>query len=230
MTAERPLARLSAWSLLRAGLVTVLVVCCGLARAAGPQVALDTSLGRIVVELDAANAPVSTANFLRYVAEGHYDRTIFHRVVENFVVQGGGLGEDMTEKPTHEPIVNEARSVSRGGSSNLTGTIAMAREAAVDSATSQFYINVADNVRLDHVDVPPEGIAITRGGKETFVAQADAARVFGYAVFGRVVEGMDVVERIRHVPVHTVQAGETYENVPIEPIVIRKAVLLPNIH
>ena len=199
----------------------------GAAIAAGPRVALDTSMGRIVVELDTDRAPITSRNFLRYADDGHYDGTLFHRVVEAFVIQGGGLTPDMREKPTRPPIVNEARSPAQGGLSNATGTIAMARETAVDSATSQFFINVADNVRLDHVDVPAEGVTITRGGRETFIPRAEADRVFGYAVFGRVVDGMDVVERMRHVPVQTVQAGETYENVPVAPIVINKATRLP---
>jgi cyclophilin family peptidyl-prolyl cis-trans isomerase len=208
--------------------IVVSSVACTSANAAGPRVALDTSMGRIVVELDADRAPITSRNFLRYVAEKHYDGTVFHRVVDGFVIQGGGLTPDMKEKATHEPIVNEARSPAQGGLSNATGTIAMARETAIDSATSQFYINVADNVRLDHIDVPAEGVTVTRGGKETFFARADADRVFGYAVFGRVVEGMDVVERMRHVAVHVVDAGETYENVPVTPIVITRATLLPN--
>ncbi len=186
-------------------------------------------MGRIVVELDLTSARRSTTrNFLRYVDEGHYDGTLVHRVVEDFVIQGGGLAPDMREKPTHEPIANEAKSPASGGLSNVAGTIAMAREEAVDSATAQFYINVADNLRLDHVDVPPEGVTVTRRGKDVFIPASDADRVFGYAVFGRVVDGMDVVDRIRHVPVHTVEAGETYENVPVEPVVIRKAALLPS--
>ncbi len=200
--------------------VALLAGAIGSACAAGPRVALDTSMGRIVVELDPEHAPVSTQNFLRYVADGHYDGTLFHRAVENFVIQGGGLDAQMNETSTRPPIVNEAKN----GLSNRAGTIAMARETAIDSATAQFYINVVDNARLDHVDVPPEGVTVTRGGKEIHVMPGESDRVFGYAVFGHVVEGMDVVERIRHVPVHTVAE---YENVPVENIIITKAVLLP---
>lgn len=221
MTARRARVRAAI-----AGVVAGLCVAAN-AAAAGPQVALDTTMGRIVVELDPARAPLTSRNFLRYVAEGHYDGTLFHRVMEGFVIQGGGLTPDMHEKPTHEPIVNEAAN----GGSNLAGTIAMAREDAVDSATSQFFINVVDNVRLDHVDVPPEGVTVTRRGKETFIAPADAPRVFGYAVFGRVVDGMDVVERIRRVATTTVdRGGDVFENVPVEPVLIRQAVLLPPTH
>ena len=185
-----------------------------------PRVALDTSMGRIVVELDAERAPVTTANFLQYVADAHYDGTIFHRVVENFVVQGGGHDADLSERKTRPAIVNEAKN----GLSNQLGTIAMARESAPDSATAQFFINVVDNPRLDHVDVPPEGVTLTRGGKAVRFLPAEADKVYGYAVFGRVIEGLDVVERMRHVPVQTV--GE-YQNVPVEPIVLTRASRLP---
>lgn len=194
----------------------------------GPRVAIDTTMGRIVVELDVDRAPVTSRNFMGYVSDGHYDGTLIHRVVENFVIQGGGLTPDMKEKKTRAPIHNEARSPAAGGRSNEIGTIAMAREAAPNSATAQWFINVADNARLDHVDVPPEGVTITRGDRDVFVPQAEADRVYGYAVFGRVVQGMDVVERIRHVAVRSVDAeGQSYENVPVEPIVIRRAALLP---
>ena len=195
--------------------------------AAGPQVAFETTAGRIVVELDLGRAPITCRNFMQYVSQGHYDGTLFHRVVEDFVVQGGGLTPDMREKPTRAPIRNEAQN----GLTNVIGTIAMAREDGIDTATSQFYINVADNLRLDHVDVPPEGVMVVRRGKPLFVMPAESDRVFGYAVFGHVVEGMDVIERMRHVAVHTMDvAGETYENVPVEPIVIQKAVLLPPVN
>lgn len=185
-----------------------------------PRVALDTSMGLVVVELDAVKAPITTANFLRYVDEKHYDGTIFHRVVEDFVVQGGGHDPDMKERPVHEPIRNEAKN----GLSNRAGTIAMAREAAIDSATAQFFVNVVDNLRLDHIDVPPEGVTVTRSGRQIRVTPEESDKVYGYAVFGRVIEGMPVIERMRHVPVRTV--GE-YENVPVTPVVIRKATLLP---
>jgi len=207
---------------------TVSIVVCttwsGAAFAADPRVALDTSVGRIVVELDVEHAPISSSNFLRYVDEGHYDGTLFHRVVDGFVIQGGGLTPDMSERATHEPIPNEATN----GLSNVAGSLAMAREEARDSATAQFYINLADNVRLDHVDVPPEGTTVTRRGQPLHVVPAEADRVFGYAVFGRVVDGQDVVERIRHAAVHTVEhGGDTFENVPVEAIVIQKATRLP---
>jgi cyclophilin family peptidyl-prolyl cis-trans isomerase len=208
---------------LRRGLIVAAALAWSSVAAAGPQVAFDTTMGRIVVDLDDVRAPVTVRNFLAYVDEGHYDGTIVHRVVDGFVIQGGGLTPDMHEKATHAPIPNEAGN----GLSNVAGTIAMAREEAVGSATAQWFINVADNTRLDHVDVPPEGVTLTRRGKDSFFAASDADKLFGYAVFGRVVAGMDVVERIRRVPVHTVEAGERYENVPVDPVVITKATLLP---
>ena len=197
---------------------------CSMATAADPRVALETSAGRIVVEVDPGRAPVSSRNFLRYVAEGHYDGTVFHRVVENFVIQGGGMTAGLKEKPTHAPIANEATN----GLPNVAGSLAMAREEEPDSATSQFFINVVDNPRLDHVDVPPEGVTVVRRGQPMLVMPADANRVFGYAVFGRVVAGMDVVERIRHAAVRSVRVGDDLlENVPVEPVVIDRAVVLP---
>ena len=167
---------------------------------AGPRVALETDLGRIVIELDAERAPRTVANFLRYVREGFYDGTIFHRVVPGFVVQGGGFTADLVRKPTHPPIPNE----SDNGLSNRRGTVAMARTRDPDSATSQFYINLADNAFLDHR--PP------------------AARPSGYTVFGRVVEGMDVVEAIVRRP--TGPAGPFPRDVPRPPVVIRSARVL----
>jgi peptidyl-prolyl cis-trans isomerase A (cyclophilin A) len=159
------------------------------------KVRLATSAGDIVLELDAAKAPKTVANFLRYVHEGHYDGTIFHRVIDGFMIQGGGMTPALAEKPTHAPIALEARN----GLRNLRGTVAMARTADPDSATAQFFINLADNAFLD--------AANARDGN-------------GYAVFGRVVQGMDVVDRIRSVPTKDVGA---YQNVPVTPVIIRKA-------
>ena len=163
------------------------------ALAAGPTVSLETSMGTIKLELDQDKAPVSVANFVQYVKAGHYDGTIFHRVIPNFMIQGGGMGPSMKEKPTRPAIKNEARN----GLRNVRGSISMARTSAPDSATSQFFINVKDNAMLDY------GV----GGA-------------GYAVFGRVVEGMDVVDRI--VAASTTTKGP-HQNVPIEPILIKKA-------
>ncbi len=168
----------------------------GLALAGAAQaqkVRLATSMGDIVVQLDEAKAPKTVANFVQYVKDGHYDGTIFHRVMGNFMIQGGGMLPSMEEKPTRAPIPLE----SRNGLSNLRGAIAMARTNAPNSATAQFFINVVDNPNLD-----------SGGG--------------GYAVFGRVVEGMGVVDKIRAVP--TRNAGQ-HQNVPAEPVLIKTASL-----
>ncbi len=161
---------------------------------ANPIVTIDTSMGAITIELFADKAPVSVENFLRYVNENFYPGTIFHRVVAGYVIQGGGFTADLTEKPTRPPIQNEATN----GLRNVRGTVAMARTRALRSATSQFYINLADNTRLDHTGYSPDE--------------------FGYAVFGRVTEGMDVVDRIGATPT-AVTGG--MESVPVTPVVIK---------
>jgi peptidyl-prolyl cis-trans isomerase A (cyclophilin A) len=159
------------------------------------KVRLSTSEGAIVIEVDAYKAPKTTANFLRYVQDKHYDGTVFHRVIKDFMIQGGGMTAEMVEKATRAPIPLEARN----GLSNLRGTLAMARTANPDSATAQFFINVVDN---------------------TFLDAANARDGNGYAVFGKVVEGMDVVDKIRAVPTGA-KAG--HRDVPLAPVIIRKA-------
>ncbi len=156
-----------------------------------PRVVISTSLGDIAVDLYPDEAPVTVANFLGYVDSEFFDGTIFHRVMPGFMIQGGGFSPDMAQKTTGDPIVNEADN----GLNNDRGTLAMARHDAINSATAQFFINVVDNVSLNHV------------GQDKF----------GYAVFGRVVEGMEVVDRIVAVPRST--AGR-FENVPVEPVII----------
>jgi len=158
-----------------------------------PVVVLDTSMGQIQVELDAQKAPITVQNFLSYVKKGHYDGTIFHRVIPGFMIQGGGMSAEMRERSTDRPIKNEAGN----GLRNDRGTIAMARTGVVDSATAQFFINHKDNAGLDHKDE-------TSGG-------------FGYAVFGKVIQGMDVVDQIARVP--TGNRGH-HQNVPTTPVVI----------
>lgn len=158
-------------------------------------VRLETTMGNIDIELDQEKAPVSVANFLDYVDKGHYNGTIFHRVIPNFMIQGGGFDDAMTQKPTGQGIKNEWQN----GLKNNRGTIAMARLGGQpDSATAQFFINVVDNAGLDR-------------------AQPDGA---GYAVFGRVIEGMDVADAIRRVPTTT---KGPHRDVPVEPVVIKKA-------
>jgi len=162
--------------------------------AAGTRVLLATSAGDITLQLDAEKAPKTVANFLDYVKSGHYAGTVFHRVMDGFMIQGGGFTPDMVQKPTRAPIPLEARS----GLKNERGTIAMARTSAPDSATSQFFINVVDNPRLDYPN--PDGN--------------------GYAVFGRVVAGMDVVDKIRAVETGNAKG---HQNVPVKPVLIRSA-------
>lgn len=159
------------------------------------KIAMTTSLGEIVLELDAAKAPKTVDNFVQYVKAGHYNGTVFHRVIENFMIQGGGFAADMKEKPTRAPIGLE----SRNGLSNVRGTVAMARTMDPNSATAQFFINVKDNDFLN--------AANSRDGN-------------GYAVFGKVISGMDVVDRIR--AVKTGNKGP-FQDVPLEPVLIIKA-------
>lgn len=159
-----------------------------------PRVRLATSLGAIVIELDAARAPETVANFLAYVRAGHYDGTVFHRVIQGFVIQGGGFDQSLRKKPTREPIENEADN----GLGNKRGTLSMARTGAPDSATSQFFINLTDNQPLDYSDDNP-----------------------GYAVFARVVDGIDVVYQIATLP--TGPAGPFQQDVPQRAVMIESA-------
>jgi len=163
---------------------------------AAMKVKLTTSMGAITVELDKAKAPVSAENFVKYVDSGHYNGTIFHRVIDGFMIQGGGFTKDMQQKPVQAPIKNEAAN----GLKNDMYTLAMARTGVRDSATAQFFINVKQNDFLNYRDESPQG--------------------WGYAVFGKVVEGQDVVDKIRKVA--TGNAG-MHQNVPLEPVVIEKA-------
>ena len=171
-------------------------LCALAAHAANPQVELKTSLGSIVLELNAAAAPDTTANFIRYVQDGHYDGTIFHRVIAHFMIQGGGMDENLREKQTRAPIENEANN----GLKNEIGTVAMARTSAPHSARAQFYINVANNGFLDFRSADNQG--------------------WGYAVFGKVIKGMEVVQKITDVK--TGKQG-MHSDVPRTPIFIESA-------
>ncbi len=159
------------------------------------MITIKTNHGDISVELFEDKAPISCENFRQYASDGHYDGTIFHRVIPNFMIQGGGMDEDLSSKPTREPIKNEADN----GVSNARGTLAMARTMVVDSATSQFFINLKDNDFLDH-----------------------GTRDFGYAVFGKVADGMDVVDKIA-----AVQTGNRagHQDVPVEAVTITEVTL-----
>ena len=162
---------------------------------AAERVAMETSMGTITIELDADKAPQTVANFLAYVDKGFYDGTVFHRVIPNFMIQGGGFSADLQRKQTDSAIKNEAAN----GLKNLRGTIAMARTQVVDSATSQFFINHKDNPFLDYRD--------------------STVRGYGYAVFGKVVEGMDVVDKIAATP--TMQKNRLFADLPVETVMIK---------
>jgi peptidyl-prolyl cis-trans isomerase A (cyclophilin A) len=167
--------------------------------AANPVVRFSTSVGDFSAEIFADKAPISGENFLSYVREGFFDGLIFHRVIPRFMIQGGGFDKDMKQKKAKAPIKNEAAN----GLKNLTGTMAMARTNVVDSATCQFFINVTDNDFLDHKNNSPDG--------------------YGYAVFGRVTDGMDVVHKIEKV--RTGNSG-LHQDVPVEPVVIHSVKLM----
>lgn len=152
------------------------------------MITIETSHGNIVVELFEESAPISCENFRQYVADGFFNDTVFHRVIPNFMIQGGGMAEDLSQKETRPAIRNEAKN----GEKNLRGTLAMARTGVVDSATSQFFINLRDNAFLDH-----------------------SSRDFGYAVFGRVVEGLEVIDEIARVPTGS-KGG--HQDVPLTPV------------
>jgi peptidyl-prolyl cis-trans isomerase A (cyclophilin A) len=188
-------------------IVSLALLCCASLVSAEPapaapatpaRVKFETTAGAFVVELNPARAPLSSANFLQYVRDGHYDGTIFHRVVGNFVVQGGGYTPDGTEKPTRPTIPNE----SGNGLSNRRGTVALARHDDPHSAAAQFYVNITDNLSLD-----------------------PGPNRWGYAVVGRVVEGMDVLDKIASVA--TGSKAPYGDDVPMDPVVITKAAVVP---
>lgn len=174
------------FSLIIASLLCAVMTAC----TKNPRVVMKTSMGDIHLELFSSKAPETVKNFLRYTDSKFYDGTMFHRVIPNFMIQGGGFTPDMTEKDTDSPIVNEANN----GEQNRRGTIAMARTQDINSATAQFFINVVDNPRLDY-----------------------GVQGFGYCVFGRVIKGMETVDKIRQVKTKSLGI---YRDVPVEPVVI----------
>ena len=161
---------------------------------AAPVIVVTTNLGAFTIELDPVKAPRSVENILRYVDAGHYDGTLFHRVIPTFMIQGGGYDQDLERKATHEPVASEADN----GLRNTRGTVAMARTGDPHSATAQFFVNVVDNAFLDHTGKNAQG--------------------WGYTVFGRVTAGMDIVDRIKGVP--TGAAGPFAKDAPVTPVVI----------
>lgn len=176
------------------GMIGLLAAATAVAKEGGnPVVVIKTSMGEIKIELDKAKAPVTVDNFVGYVNDKFYDGTIFHRVIPAFMIQGGGFDKDMNQKKTKAPIKNEAGN----GLKNLNGTIAMARTSDPNSATAQFFINTKDNAFLDHRNETPQG--------------------YGYAVFGKVVSGMDVLKKIEQVQTTT---KVPHENVPVTPVII----------
>ena len=185
-------------------LTAILLLSCslfaGLAAAANPQIEFKTNVGSFVVELYADKAPATVDNFLRYVNDGFYQGTIFHRVIPGFVVQGGGFTKDYQQKPTREPVKNEAAN----GLKNATATLAMARTSDPHSATAQFFINLQDNNMLDH--------------------RAPNPREYGYTVFGRVVKGMDVVQKIAAIP--TGAGGPLPAEVPQQTVIVEETKVL----
>ncbi len=175
----------------------LMISLCGPVSAANPEVVLYTNLGEIKIELYPDKAPISVQNFLKYVNEGFYSGTIFHRVIKGFMVQGGGFTADLTQKPTQKPIKNEAQN----GLKNTRGTLAMARTGVVDSATAQFFINTVNNDFLNYA----------------------SPSSYGYCVFGKVISGMDVVDKIEKMKTGT---KEGYPDVPLTPVVIERVAVI----
>ena len=185
--------------------VTAIGLAAGIhAHAANPQVDFDTTAGKIRLELDPAAAPKTVENFLAYVKAKHYDGTQFHRVIPGFMIQGGGFTAEFKQKPTRPPIQNEAEQSSKAGLTNVPGTIAMARTGDPNSATAQFFINVNDNKSLNFREATPQG--------------------YGYVVFGKVVQGMDVVKKIASTP--TGSGGPFARDVPVERVIINSATVV----
>ena len=190
-------------------LITIAIAAIGLAagpqtQAANPQVDLETTAGKIRIELDPAAAPKTVENFLAYVNAKFYDGTQFHRVIKGFMIQGGGFTTDFKQKPTRPPVKNEAEQSSKAGLANVPGTIAMARTSDPNSATAQFFINVNDNKSLNFREPTPQG--------------------YGYVVFGKVVQGMDVVNKIATAP--TGSGGPFPTDVPVERVIINSATVV----
>jgi peptidyl-prolyl cis-trans isomerase A (cyclophilin A) len=200
------------------------------AQAANPKVRLSTSMGDIVLELYPDKAPKTVENFLQYVRDKHYDGTVFHRVIGNFMIQGGGFDARFQEKATRAPVVHEGQAaIQKGGPRNTVGTLAMARTNDPQSATAQFFINVKDNAFLDPTPIPP-GDPVPRfeyGGRvyeNTPRANLlGASQLYGYTVFGKVVSGMEVVNKIKEVP--TGSGGPFPTDVPKTTVTILKATL-----
>ena len=197
------------------------------AAVAKPQVQFKTNMGEFTVELYPAAAPKTVENFLQYVNSGHYNGTVFHRVIDNFMVQGGGYDANLEQKPTRDPVVHEGRQALKAGLRNTVGTLAMARTSVPNSATAQFFINVKDNAFLDPTPIPdgdPVPRFVYHGKTYTNLPRAQLLRhpaLAGYTVFGKVVSGMDVIDKIRTTP--TGAAGPFSSDVPKKTVLIESA-------
>jgi peptidyl-prolyl cis-trans isomerase A (cyclophilin A) len=218
--------------------LAALTLAVGLATAAGfaaaeeaPKVKFTTTAGEIVVEVYPDKAPKTVENFLQYVKDKHYDGTIFHRVIDNFMVQGGGFDASYVQKPTRPPVPHEGQqALAKDGPKNVTGTLAMARTGDPNSASAQFFINVKDNAFLDPVVIPPgdpvprfeyQGRVYENEPRATFTQNS---RLYGYTVFGKVVSGMEVVNKIKNMP--TGAGGPFGSDVPKTPVVITSATIV----
>ncbi len=219
-------------ALLALALAMALALQTGAAAADGaPRVKLATTAGDIVVEVYPDKAPKTVENFLLYVKDKHYDGTVFHRVIDNFMVQGGGFDAKYSEKPTRAPVAHEGReALAKGGPRNVVGTLAMARTNDPNSASAQFFINIKDNAFLDPTLIPP-GDPVPRfeyqGRVYENIARSqllNAPQLFGYTVFGKVVSGMDVVNKIKAMP--TGAGGPFPSDVPKTAVIIKSATLL----
>lgn len=226
--------KLTRYSLIRRALVTGLALVCIAGQAwaqSAPRVKFSTTAGDFVVEVYPDKAPKTVENFLQYVKDKHYDGTIFHRVIDNFMVQGGGFTTAYVEKKTRPAVQHEGReALAKGGSKNLVGTLAMARTNDPQSATAQFFINVKDNAFLDPTIIPPgdpvpkfeyQGRVYENTPRANLI---NAPQLFGYTVFGKVVSGMDVVNKMKTTP--TGAGGPFPSDVPKTPIVITSATLV----
>jgi peptidyl-prolyl cis-trans isomerase A (cyclophilin A) len=207
------------------------VIACSAWAQEAPKVRFSTSVGEFVVEVYPDKAPKTVENFLQYVRDKHYDGTIFHRVIESFMVQGGGFDSSYVEKKTRPPVVHEGRdALAKGGPRNVVGTLAMARTNDPNSASSQFFVNVKDNGFLDPTLIPP-GDPVPRFEYQGRVYEntpranlVNAPQLFGYTVFGKVVSGMDVVQKMKSTP--TGPGGPFPSDVPKTPILINSATLV----
>jgi peptidyl-prolyl cis-trans isomerase A (cyclophilin A) len=214
-----------------AALTLSLLFAAGAAAEEAPKVKFATSMGDFVIEVYPDKAPKTVENFLQYVKDKHYDGTIFHRVIENFMIQGGGYDPKYVQRPSRPPVAHEGReALAKGGPKNVVGTVAMARTGDPNSATAQFFINVRDNAFLDPIVIPPSDPVPRfeyQGRVYENVARAqlmNAPQLYGYTVFGKVVSGMDVVNKIKATP--TGGAGPFPTDVPKTPVIINSATIV----